>query len=398
MEIIEKALMLLEHPLCDHCLGRQFAQLLCGYTNDERGRIIRSFVAFNIDRTEVPKLELSNFSSFKFHNLDFTHEPKKSCAVCNDFFISINKWADRALTKSKNYEFRTFLVGTKLSTYLATKEEWLWELHGIDFVEPIKAEINREVGKLIEKKTNVAANLKNPDINFILNIEKNEVALEVNPIFFYGEYQKLKRGIPQTKWPSGKYKTSVEQIIAKPFMKITRGKEHKLHGLGREDIDARCLAWRPFVLEILKPKKRSIVLKPLKSGPVRTRKLKFSNIEEVRKIKESKAQKTYRALVECDGIEKKELEKLQQLVGVIDQNTPKRVMHRRADKLRKRKVISLNAKYKNKKLFYLTVRTESGTYIKELISGDDGRTSPSVSLILGKKCVCRELDVINIHV
>jgi tRNA pseudouridine synthase 10 len=47
--------------------------------------------------------------------------------------------------------------------------------------------------------------------------------------------------------------------------------------------------------------------------------------------------------------------------------------------------------------FRAIVKAEAGTYIKELITGDDRRTKPSVSIILRKPCVCKELDVIAIH-
>jgi tRNA pseudouridine synthase 10 len=44
----------------------------------------------------------------------------------------------------------------------------------------------------------------------------------------------------------------------------------------------------------------------------------------------------------------------------------------------------------------LKVEAESGTYIKELISGDEGRTKPSLSEIIGYPCKVIELDVIEI--
>jgi tRNA pseudouridine synthase 10 len=44
----------------------------------------------------------------------------------------------------------------------------------------------------------------------------------------------------------------------------------------------------------------------------------------------------------------------------------------------------------------LTLEAESGTYIKELVSGDNGRTKPSISEIIGEPCTVTELDVIDI--
>jgi tRNA pseudouridine synthase 10 len=44
----------------------------------------------------------------------------------------------------------------------------------------------------------------------------------------------------------------------------------------------------------------------------------------------------------------------------------------------------------------LLVRCQGGLYVKELISGDDGRTKPSVSEVLGAGARCLELDVISV--
>lgn len=402
MAIIKKAAKILEQHVCDHCLGRQFAQLMHGYSNDERGQMIRTVVAMGMDKEtkEVPIFDMSNFYALKFHNLEARPQKKKKCTICGDFFDSLDTWVDKIIKISKDYKFKTLLVGTKLSHELIMKEEELWERVGIDYCEPLKAEINRELGKLLEKRIKARCNLKSPDITFILDIGNNKVAVDINSLFIYGEYQKLKAGIPQTRWPSGKYKTSVEQIIAKPFMAATGGKGHKLHGLGREDIDARCLGWRPFVLELLAPKKREIKLSMLgkKIGKaVRVRGLRLSDIAEVRKIKETRLDKTYRAIIACEKpIKKAELKKLD-ILGAIEQKTPKRVLHRRSDKLRRRAVRSIRTKFISNKKFELTVKGEAGLYIKELISGDEGRTVPSVSSLLGVPCVCKKLDVMEIH-
>jgi tRNA pseudouridine synthase 10 len=44
----------------------------------------------------------------------------------------------------------------------------------------------------------------------------------------------------------------------------------------------------------------------------------------------------------------------------------------------------------------LIIEAESGTYIKELISGDGGRTRPSLSELVGVPCNVSKLDVIEI--
>ncbi|MBI5332173.1 MAG: tRNA pseudouridine(54/55) synthase Pus10 [Candidatus Aenigmarchaeota archaeon] len=407
--LMKKAEIILKKYVCDHCLGRQFGQLLSGHDNSHRGRIIRSMIAMSIDKEKLDsdqQMSMLNFVGFKFHFLQLDIQAlkeeilKRKCSVCDDVFRNLDQYADVAEKMLKGIEFKSFLIGTHLSHDLSAKEEILWEKAGIDWCEPIKAELNREIGKKIENKLKKKADIKSPEVAVLIDIENKKANVQINPFFVYGEYQKLVRGIPQTKWPDKRYKTSVEEIIAKPFMRAAKAKGHKLHGLGREDIDARCLGWRPFVLELLEPMKRPKNIKSLakKIGKhVRARNIRASNIAEVRKIKEARTNKTYRCFVVCEKpVNKNDLEKLKH-IKEISQRTPTRVMHRRPDLKRRRKVLSIKTKLKNNRLFELIVKTEAGLYVKELISGDGSRTQPSISEILGMSCKCRDLDVIQIE-
>ncbi len=399
---------ILETNLCDSCLGRQAGQLLSGYTNSERGKFLRAFSATAVDGRQLAteKINPNTFFGFKFRqNEEFEKLQKenKECELCYNLFDNLEKLARRISNSLSKYEFSSFLIGTNLSRKLLDAEEKLWERCGIDYCEPMRAELNRELGKRVEKITGKKADLKKPDIAVLLDMEANKILLNVNPLFIFGYYQKLQRGFPQCKWGTPHlYKTSVEEQVGLPALKLTGGKDHKFHGNGREDINARCLAWRAFVIEIAKPKMRSIDLKKLeklvsKGKKVKIKSLKVSNMETVRAIKAAAVDKTYRALVKLKkSISKKDLKKLSSLKGTISQRTPERVLHRRADLHRKREVLSIRAKLKNKKTLELIIKGSAGLYIKELISGDSGRTRPSVSEVLGTEAVCKELDVVGI--
>jgi tRNA pseudouridine synthase 10 len=325
-----------------------------------------------------------------------------------NIFDKLDKIATMIFKKIKKYEFKTFVIGTRLSSQLSYREEELWENVGIETCEPIKAEINRELGKCLEKmfrkdgkKINV--DFRSPDIVVLVNLSRLSIDVQINPIFIRGDYCKLIRGIPQTKWKRKIYKTSVEEIIAKPLLKATRGKDTKFHGAGREDIDVRCFGWRPFVIEILEPKYRKINLKEIeneinKTKKVKVRNLRFTNIQEVRFLKEAKFLKTYRLLVECEReISSKELRKLKQLECVIKQQTPKRVLRRRSDKIRKRRIYKIKVKKIDRNKFEIFVTCDAGLYVREVVTGDENRTNPSVSSILGCNCNVIELDVLKIH-
>ena len=44
----------------------------------------------------------------------------------------------------------------------------------------------------------------------------------------------------------------------------------------------------------------------------------------------------------------------------------------------------------------MIIKTQGGLYIKELISGDEGRSQPNISELLNNKSICEELDVIEV--
>jgi len=92
------------------------------------------------------------------------------------------------------------------------------------------------------------------------------------------------------------------------------------------------------------------------------------------------------------------MEAISGLSGVVlEQETPKRVSHRRAAKTRKRKVVSISDVFVDGDEVQTTLRCEAGTYIKELIHSDEGRTVPSVSGVVDRECEVLWLDVEEIH-
>ena len=86
----------------------------------------------------------------------------------------------------------------------------------------------------------------------------------------------------------------------------------------------------------------------------------------------------------------------------LAQRTPDRVAHRRADLIRRREVVTVHEPVvevmdDGSTEIEFTLRCESGTYVKETIHGDNGRTQPSVASILKAKCEVIWLDVGDIH-
>jgi len=348
---------------------------------------------------------------------------ENSCWLCEGLSQEIDELSELVEEKLRDYEFSTFLIGSKIDDEIIEKEEKIVNELNLKDITPLKVWINSEIGKRISEKMRRYVSFDNPDITAVIDTRFNHVELQISSLFLYGRYIKKVRGIPQTKWPcrvcrgkgcrrcnfTGKmYETSVEEIIAEKAIEAARGEDESFHGCGREDVDALMLGnGRPFVLEIKNPKIRSLNLKKLQDiinthaeGKVEVRELRFSDKNEVRRLKRASFPKVYHAKIvaERELPEEKLKEVVRSLQGKnIKQLTPSRVAHRRAIKIRERKILDIKVIDVAEKNATLEIKAESGTYIKELVSGDEGRTKPSISEMLGIACKVEELDVIAIE-
>ncbi len=348
-------------------------------------------------------------------NLQCVEVEEKDCTYCCGLFSELGRVAEEVAERLRGYEVKTIQVGCKLSGSIKELEDML------KVEQSIKHEVRQELSKLISEKLGVRVS-SSPDAVVTVNAEDLSYELRITPLYIYGRYVKRVRNIPQTRWlcsacggkgcqvcgfSGKKYPTSVEELIAEPCLKITGGKDGILHGAGREDVDARMLgSGRPFILEIREPKVRSVDLKELEravndfaKGKVSVKFYALAEPKHVSELKTSKYRKKYRAVVEFEReVSREELEKaLRELsFRVIDQFTPERVEHRRANILRKRRTYELKLLLHRGKKAVITVEADSGLYIKELVSGDRGRTRPSLSEILNNPSRVVRLDVIEV--
>jgi len=387
------------YKLCDHCLGRLVGKIGHGYTNDLRGRILR-------DAKVLPELPEG-----------------ETCWLCEGLFERTDEMAAAVLSSLERLEWNKFSIGSRYDPSIIEREEIAWAECGAQHAEPIKSEVNREVGKRVEALSGKEVDLVNPDVRAIIDVDFLAIDVEISPLFIYGRYRKLDRSIPQTKWPCRKcrgkgcercgftgkmYPESVEELVAREFISAAEAEGSSFHGMGREDIDAQMLgSGRPFVLELKSPRKRTLDLVLLgeaanraNSGRVEISDLRMSSKEEVRSIKGSRAQKSYMVSVELD--EEKARAKLIEVIRLltqspIEQRTPNRVNHRRADKVRLQRVYDAELEGLEGRRATIRVRAAAGTYIKELMHGDDGRTHPSLSELLETGVRVLQLDVMEIH-
>ena len=364
MSILDDARAVIANgPICDPCLGRAFAERSFGLTNDERGHALRVASALDDDKPFEPS------------------EGPEACWVCEGECGNYDTWAERAVDALDGIEFATYQVGTRVPPLVEENDRLLREDSGLptDAGESFKSAFNREVGKRVGERTNSTVDFERPDVLALVNLERGDVDVQVNPAFVYGRYRKLDRGIPQTEWPCREcggggtrlaadggtepcdhcggsgylYEESVEELTVPVVRDAMDGADAVFHGAGREDVDARMVGTgRPFVIEVKEPGRRAIDPTALEheiddfaDGTVEAEGLRRATHEMVERVKELDAHKTYSMSVTfAEPVAKRALaDALAALDGaMIAQDTPERVDHRRASRTRERTVYEID--------------------------------------------------------
>ncbi|XP_050365041.1 uncharacterized protein LOC126783586 [Argentina anserina] len=234
-------------------------------------------------------------------------------------------------------------------------------------------------------------------------------------IYFGGRYLKYSRNVSQSCWiidDERMGEASVEEIIGSNILPICRGDKYKFHAAGREDIDVRMLgSGRPFLVEVqnaryipslesVKDLQTKINNLQNKLVGVKNLKLVGSQSWDLMREGEAEKQKQYTALVWTSRILNDE--DFQSISSIKDmlilQRTPIRVLHRRSP-LEREKIIHwmrIERIVGSSQYFLLHLCTQAGTYIKEFVHGDLGRTQPSFGSMLGTRAEILRLDVTDV--
>ena len=501
---------------CDHCIGRLGGKKRFEQSIEQSGLEIRTTV---VERDS----HLAN-----------AREEEPLCPFCENLYEESELLAEIIFDSLSPYELSRLQLGARIPKDQMEAEEEMRKRFGAGGSDALKSGLVQCIAQHLNKRLE-GVNLVNdkPQILALIDVLTLTVELDIRAHYLYGRYLKLERGIPQTRWPCRackgrgcercdqtglQYKKSVQDLIGNPLLGIFQSNEHAFHGMGREDIDVRCMGrGRPFVIEMKEPKIRSVdVVEAMKTineaagGSIEITGLRDSNRSEVVRVKDTPAEKSYTirfrllplseaefavltAPVDLTHIDVQErggkgkkqsskrkrrgdrkndhtkplptvidvpegpdeatlkamkkpelvamanelkltqsgtkadlierilaagppapiyldlpendaiLQTIAQLSGVkLAQRTPERVAHRRADLIRRRTVFEtskpvIETMEDGVREIEFTLRCESGTYVKETVHGDGGRTQPSLSSLIKAKCDVLWLDVGDIH-
>ncbi len=320
------------------------------------------------------------------------------CYVCDGAALKTDDMVAQAAALLKERGTRSFSISTNIDKEWLAKEEKAFD-NRLSGAESIKNFLNRRISAALSKASGAHYGAEG-ECKIIFDYSKGSVELREGDLFIFGRYRKIAAGLSQSRWMcpkcegkgcancegKGKYYESVEERIGEPFKKAAQAQGYTMHASGREDVDATNSAGRPFVLEVNSAGNRALDLGALSmeiaaSGEVEALDLTFVQRSFVEVVTESHFDKTYEAVVEFEkGVGDEEMMKIRTLEGVmLLQQTPTRVAHRRADLVRHRRVRHIEAiRREGQDALHATliIQAEAGTYIKELISGDNGRTNP----------------------
>ena len=234
-----------------------------------------------------------------------------------------------------------------------------------------------------------------------------------SPLFVGGRYCKYTRDLPQTPWIIDgvrKVETSVQELICGRIERFVRSSNVRFSSSGREDCDVRMLGdGRPFLVELVNPRKTLLARTEVETlereinsdtDLVEVKRLRVMGKADAARLKEGEAEKKkeYKAFV-CAPREvtQQEMDRLGEMKEtVLHQKTPIRVLHRRSLATRDRTVHCMRAELVDPRHFYLELTTQAGTYIKEFVHGDFGRTVPNLRSILGQDVDIVSLDVCSV--
>ena len=331
---------------------------------------------------------------------------------------NLHALCDDAIESAKSFECETFSVQTLFSKKELAKEDEYFDSLPLHRCMAAKNLLNAKAAKYIQKKSGKKYS-REPDV--ILGLDFANMRAEAKPqnIFIFGRYLKKSREYCQHLWACSACRgrgckkcdfkkenyLSIEGSLAKIFAPAFEATGAKLHASGREDVDVMNLGTgRPFILELSRPKKRKVALEPLarefgSKFPLEALGLHFCPAFWVEAICTSHFDKHYRASVSCASrpLTDADFGRISSKIpSTLCQRTPIRVAARRADLLRHRRIYSLQLHNLEDGKLSMDLWAEAGTYIKEFVHGDEGRTVPSVSSILREKCSCERLDVMGI--
>ena len=349
---------------------------------------------------------------------------KKECDICSGLMYKTDSIIHQIReTLNDNYRFDTFLIGVTLPPNLFEKEDQIRARFKIRGRENIKSQLIRNLRKKFSEVTKKQIDILHPDLTINLQFQKNtspKINVKMRSLIMLGRYVKKNRGIPQrsggehnngneisvqnqpyhvfnrTHTQVSKICTSagesIQSVISKEILRITRGEALKFSWIGSEDENSLVLgSGRPFFIQIRNPKTIRLDHKTLgfqKYGL-------FVNIEKFfKRLPEQPVQfiaKTRVVIQASRQIGKEDHLKIKSLTNSIVVFPNQKNKSRSSAK----RIYFIDVVKTNDKVFELDVIADGGLAIKQFVEGRE-YISPNISAVANLQCKCLLFDILDI--
>lgn len=351
---------------------------------------------------------------------------RNECNICSGLMHSRDSIIQRIReTLNDDYQFDTFLIGATLPANLFEKEDQIRARFKIRGRENIKSQLIRDLRKKFSEVTKKRIDILHPDLTINLQFQKNtslEINTKMRPLIMLGRYIKKNRGIPQrsggehnsgnevciqskpyhivsqTPRQASVIRTledaSIQSIISKEILRITKGEALKFSWIGSEDENSLVLgSGRPFFVQIRNPKTIHLNQKTLRFQEYGL----FVNIEEFfERLPEQPVQfiaKTRIVIQASRQIGKEGGLKIKSLANsiVVFQN------QKNKSRSSAKRIYSIDIVKINNKIFELDVIADGGLAIKQFVEGRE-YISPNISAVANLQCKCLLFDILDIRI
>ncbi len=420
--ILDQAVEVIKnYPLCDRCLGRLFASLGTGLTNVERGLSLKILIAMHIHSRIVAgedaymdllkQLSINAGGPFLklYRKLSNEEVPGRlTCYICGDRFNDVvEEYVEKVAKILRSYDVETFLIGFRDPVEMEEAQQEIVDRFRLEHWEKVKEELKREIGKAVMSRYGYRAKYEDPDVVVEIDPVRDEVRAVFPSEIYVARLRKYARDLHIDS--KALYGNSIESVLSEKASGVFEAEYISIKPSARIYPGYRVIGSGLSVsVEIHSPKRRFRDVKSVEDAlnidPERysleiISRVRRRNIGElggyIRRI-------VYRVLVHFDSecIRDKAVEYVAEKIyglssEVIAQRTPSRMLRWKYDYTRYGRVKVVDVLGVSRGLFEVVLVSDKNLYIEEVVSGDYGRTEPSVSSVVGCGATPVKIDVLG---
>lgn len=325
-----------------------------------------------------------------------SHKITNDCQICRGLWNQLEEICATIIRGTRNYQYDTFLIGLTLDHSFYDSEDKFRSRFKIRGKENIKTSLLREIRKRFGSLSKKKSNLESPDITINVQIGRQfetNVSVISSTVILRGCYNKLKGFQIKTKNSTTNDRMEINRRhIEKILKKVISNKFHSdsisFWPIGKEEPESLVLGHgRTFYVSI----KNSKIITFKQRLLIHSEGILFKLIEKVRLLPTSTPLYVKRVLALVCFQEKMKTNDFNLTdSGILIVETVNR-------KNKSWKFIyQMDFKVKSQKKFELTITCDNGFPVRKFIEGNGADISPSLRQIVGRKCSCEKVDILDI--